>query len=235
MVGAIIFSRFSSSRLPGKALMDINGRTLLGRVIDRAKLINGVAKVIVATSTLPSDDVIAAYAEAEGVSVFRGSLDDVASRAVGACEAFGLDAFSRICGDRPFFDPQIQSRLINLFQGRDLDLATTNGVHKIPPGLTGEIVRLSALKGILEELHDFDREHVTSFFYTSMEKFKVKAISVPDYVLSKYADISLVVDNANDLERARWIAARVSEQAVEMPRILSLAHQWEQQHKAVEP
>ena len=41
-VGAIIFSRMSSRRLPSKALIEINGRTLLGRVIDLTKLIEGV-------------------------------------------------------------------------------------------------------------------------------------------------------------------------------------------------
>ncbi len=49
-IGAIIFSRYDSSRLYGKALIDIEGRSLLGRVIDRAKLIKGVSKIIVATS-----------------------------------------------------------------------------------------------------------------------------------------------------------------------------------------
>ena len=38
-VGAIIFSRMDSKRLPGKALVEIEGRSMLGRVIDRAKRI----------------------------------------------------------------------------------------------------------------------------------------------------------------------------------------------------
>ena len=49
-IGAIIFSRFSSERLPGKALIDISGRSLLGRVIDRTREIQGIDKIIVATS-----------------------------------------------------------------------------------------------------------------------------------------------------------------------------------------
>lgn len=38
-VGAIIFSRMSSKRLPGKAMIDISGKTLLQRVIERTKKI----------------------------------------------------------------------------------------------------------------------------------------------------------------------------------------------------
>ena len=48
-VGAIIFSRYTSSRLPGKALVDIAGRCLLGRVLDRSKLVKGIDHVILAT------------------------------------------------------------------------------------------------------------------------------------------------------------------------------------------
>ena len=50
-IGAIIFSRFSSQRLPGKALIDIQGRELLGRVIDRSRHIKNIDEIIVATSS----------------------------------------------------------------------------------------------------------------------------------------------------------------------------------------
>lgn len=39
---AVIFSRNSSTRMPGKALIDISGRCLLERVIDRTKEIKGM-------------------------------------------------------------------------------------------------------------------------------------------------------------------------------------------------
>ena len=101
-IGVLIFSRFDSSRLPGKALLDISGKELLGRVIDRSKKIRGITGVAVATSDRNIDDNVAAFAKAQGVDVFRGSVDDVAKRAIEACNFYGWDAFVRICGDRPF-------------------------------------------------------------------------------------------------------------------------------------
>ena len=62
-VGGIIFSRFDSNRLFGKALIDIEGRALLGRVIDRSKLIKGISKLIVATSERPIDNQIHEFAK----------------------------------------------------------------------------------------------------------------------------------------------------------------------------
>ena len=104
----------TSQRLPGKALLDIYGRCLLGRVIDRSKYIEGVDKLIIATSTDVEDDSIVKFAETEGIDVFRGSLDDVVGRALAACECFKLTQFARICGDRPFFDPELVSNLIQI-------------------------------------------------------------------------------------------------------------------------
>ena len=70
MTGAIIFSRYSSERLPGKALLDISGRCLLGRVIDRTKEIKGIKKSLLQLLH-KSDDQIEAFVQKEGVDIFR--------------------------------------------------------------------------------------------------------------------------------------------------------------------
>ena len=67
-IGAIIFSRYASERLPGKALLDISGRCLLGRVIDRTKFIEGIDHIIVATSSNEEDDVIASFVKKEEIA-----------------------------------------------------------------------------------------------------------------------------------------------------------------------
>ena len=77
-IGAIVFSRMSSNRLQGKAMMDISGKTLLQRVIERTKKIKLIDHFCIATSKNQEDDIISAYAESMGLDVYRGSLDDVA-------------------------------------------------------------------------------------------------------------------------------------------------------------
>ena len=57
-IGLIIFARLNSSRLPGKALLEISGRPLLGHVIDRAKKISKQYPLVIATSNESSDDLI---------------------------------------------------------------------------------------------------------------------------------------------------------------------------------
>ena len=88
--GLIIFSRYNSCRLYGKALIKICDRPLLGRVIDIAKQLKKKYPIIVATTAKKSDDIIESFALKEEVKVFRGSENNVLKRALDCCDFFGL-------------------------------------------------------------------------------------------------------------------------------------------------
>ena len=209
-VGAIIFSRFDSNRLFGKALKNIEGRCLLGRVIDRTKLIRGINKIILATSNRKIDNGICDFAESEGLEIFRGSCDDVFGRALETCKKFNLDIFARICGDRPFFDFDLTSQAINIYKTNNCDLVTTMFPRTYPPGLTTEVISKDLLKNFDKQITDkFDREHLTTYFYANPKNIKIKNISNPNYESIK--NISLVVDTNEDLEKAKWIAKNKKE------------------------
>lgn len=229
--GLVIFARFDSVRLPGKALADIAGQPLLGHVINRARVVAGALPIVVATTDRDTDDPIVAFAREENVEVFRGALNDVADRALECADAFGFDAFARICGDRPFYDPVLLGDLIEVQARRALDLVTNAQQKTYPPGLTAEVVATAALRRVLAASSDpEDREHVTRYFYTHPESFRIVNVVAPQ----KFApDLSLVVDTPNDLERARWIAGHTAGAATAAPvfEITSLAEQWEQRRR----
>ena len=209
MIGAIIFSRFDSSRFPGKALVDIGGRSLLGRVIDRARLAQLDGPVIVATSDRPIDDPICLFAEDEDVEVFRGSLNDVAARALACARSFHLDAFARICGDRPFHCPKLLGHLADLFKKNRLDLATNVLTQTYPSGLTVEIVSTEALQRVITLSQDpLDREHVTRYFYRHAENFRINNVK---WDFPEDAAIHLALDDPEDLEFAHKMIAALPE------------------------
>jgi spore coat polysaccharide biosynthesis protein SpsF len=225
-VGIIIFSRMDSNRLPGKALIDIFGRPLLGRVIDRAKHVKGADRVIVATSSRSIDNPIVSFAESESVDVYRGDVDDVAGRALEACKAFDLAKFARICGDRPFFDPELVSRLITMHNELDIDIVTTMFPRTYPPGLTTEIISTDSLELVLSKTSDLeDREHVTNYFYREPHNFKIHNVDIPKN--ANFDGVHLVVDNDKDLARARWIASQVKTTHNDVDKIVSLAKEWQ--------
>ena len=227
--GMIIFSRFDSVRLPGKALIDISGRSLIGRVLDRCRQVSGVDKLLIATSDRAIDDPIADFADKEHVALFRGDCDDVLGRAVGACLQYEVDTMVRICGDRPFFDPRLVSDLLDIHTHSHFDLVTTMYPRAYPPGLTTEIISLEALIRCSKRATDpFDREHLTTYFYRNAEDFLIKNIWPPKE--KKLDGIRLVVDDALDLARARFIAEHLSKKPDifdDMETILVLARQWD--------
>jgi len=228
IIGAIIFSRFSSKRLPGKALIDVQGRELLGRVIDKSKSIKNIDKIIIATSLEAEDDVIVEYAKKENIQIFRGSLNNVAHRALSASKKYKLDSFVRICGDRPFMDPEIVTDLVNIQKNLDLDLVTTAFPRTLPPGLTVEIVKTAALERAVPSMVDFlDREHITSYFYKNFKDFSIKNIDpISDL---DFKGINLCMDTEDDQIRLEWIARHIDKKGfyAKVSDLIHLAKEWE--------
>ena len=178
-------------------MADINGRPLLGRVIDRVRAAHLDGPIIVATSERSTDDPISVFAEKEGVEVFRGSLDDVAARALACARRFGLDAFARVCGDRPFYCPQLLDQLVRLQKEMALDLATNTLTKTYPSGLTTEVVSTEALQRVITQSQDpLDREHVTRYFYRHPEEFRIRNV---EWRFPEDAAIHLALDNEHDL------------------------------------
>lgn len=233
-IGALIFSRYSSTRLPGKALVDIGGRELLGRVIDRAKMIDCSGGVAVATSLQSDDDKIADFALANHVPVFRGDLTDVAYRAISACRFFGWDGFIRICGDRPFLNASIIDFALQVVNEVDADLITTNGEYTLPPGLTTEIVMVDELERQYQYFSNHHKEHLTAYYYENEYKFSIHRINFPSISFNLYPT-KLVVDDGVDLLRAESVIEAFGEQISTSPsfllELLDFAVNWDESHK----
>ena len=69
---AIVQARTSSSRLPGKVLLPINGKPLILYQLERIAKSTKLDKIYLATSTDSSDNELATIVEQSGYSVFRG-------------------------------------------------------------------------------------------------------------------------------------------------------------------
>lgn len=205
--GLIIFARMSSRRFPGKMLHSIWGRALLGRVIDRVKLVGGDHKLVIATSDHASDDAIERFAEEEGVTVFRGNLNDVSMRAMECCKTHSFHRFVRICGDRPFLPWELIDELLEMHASDNLDLATNAQTKSYPSGTMTEIIATEALERSLSASRDpGDREHVTQFMYKHPSQFKIgnRESGHPDW-----AQLNLTIDQPDDVERSERIISKL--------------------------
>jgi spore coat polysaccharide biosynthesis protein SpsF len=130
---AIIQARMGSTRLPGKVLMPMGNRTMLGYLIERLSFARTVSTIVVATTTNRRDDVIAEEAWKLEVECFRGSETDVLERYIQAARVNNAEIVVRVTGDNPFTDPASIDRVVDqLIDGFDYSIEAG-----LPVGTTG--------------------------------------------------------------------------------------------------
>ena len=187
----IIQARVSSTRLPGKIMLDLAGKTLLERVYETVIKSNRVNKTIVATSNELSDDIIECKLNALGICCFRGSLNNVLERFYTAAQKYEAKNIVRITADNPLMDSKVIDDLIRHYEKNTSEYSMfTNAIY----GLSAEVFSFNAIKSAYENTrNDFDREHVTPYIKDFSK------VSITD-VTEKYKlpNLSATVDTLDD-------------------------------------
>ena len=210
MICALIQARLGSTRLPGKTLADICGKTLLQRVVERSRAIPKVSKVVVATTTLAEDDAVAACAIQCGASVFRGAVNDVLDRFVEAARAEGASVIVRITADDPFKDPEICGRVLDEFLRSEPapDYVSNTIEPTWPEGMDVEVFSFNALqRAAREAVLASEREHVTPYIYNHPERFRIVQVKHSEDLSA----IRCTLDYPEDLAFARAVYTRLDD------------------------
>jgi spore coat polysaccharide biosynthesis protein SpsF len=204
MIAAIIQARMGSTRLPGKVLMKVDKKPLLGYQLDRVLRSKELDKVIVATSILEDDNKIEDFCLDYGIDCYRGSENDVLGRYYDCAKQKNIDTVVRITADCPLIDPCIIDKIVQKFKGDDVDYCTNTVPHetsKFPDGSDVEVFSIKALEKASQEITDRHfREHVTFQFWQS-----------GDYKISQYtqdkdwSNYRITVDYPEDFEVVEYI------------------------------
>jgi glutamate-1-semialdehyde aminotransferase/spore coat polysaccharide biosynthesis protein SpsF (cytidylyltransferase family) len=219
VIAAIIQARMGSTRFPGKTLAEIEGRPMLGHVVDRVRLSRLVDKVIVATSDKSSDDAIAIFCEKENIPLFRGSEHDVLDRFYQAARANPADAFVRITADCPLIDPDVIDAVTSRFNAGGFDYVSNVQRYTYPDGLDTEVFAFSALEQAWQEARKpAEREHVTPYLRTG--KFRTANVESPHPVPA--GEYRWTVDHPADLEFVRAIYRKLNNGKCRLEPILAL-------------
>lgn len=177
---ASVEARMGSSRLPGKVLMDVCGKPSLARLVDRLRACRQLSDIVIATSTDPKDDVIAEWAMAYGVAVFRGSEDDVLDRVVKAQQSMDSDIVVEITGDCPLIDPEIIDLGIEMFLTNQPAILSNAYIESYPAGTDVQVYRLDALADVAARIVDPPvREHVSLHFYENPKTYPALHMLAP--------------------------------------------------------
>ena len=204
-VVAIVQARTGSTRLPRKVLLDLAGAPVLERVISRLRRCDHLNEVVVATTDLPGDDVLADLCRRRAWPFSRGSEQDVLDRYYQAARAHAADVVVRITSDCPLIEPVVVDRVVQEFLRRQpgVDYASNiNPTRTYPRGLDTEVFSFAALeRSWREDRRPASREHVTPYIYNNPDLFTPHCVEHPE----DFSHLRWTVDTPEDMELVRRI------------------------------
>lgn len=196
---AIIQARMGSTRLPGKTLTYIAGKSALERVVERVRMADQIKQIIVATSEEERDDDIIAYCDNLECDWYRGAELDVLSRYLEAAEHFGADPVVRVTADCPLVDPGVLNALVKLYHEHPGAFVTNNLEPSFPHGLDAEVFSLAMLRQASQQVgEDYDAEHVTQWMRKQPGAYNLKS---PEDL----SHVRITLDTKDDLQLLRAI------------------------------
>jgi spore coat polysaccharide biosynthesis protein SpsF len=196
-VAAIIQARTGSTRLPGKVLKKVLGKTLLEYQIERVKRAKTIDEIIIATTAKESDDPIVQLCQQLSIPYYRGSEENVLSRYYEAATEFNVDVIVRLTSDCPIIDPDVIDQVVGYYlENQDqYDYVSNTLTRTYPRGLDTEVFPYEVLKRVHEEAKELTyREHVTAYIYYHPDQFRL--CNVP---------------NEKDESRHRWTVDTVED------------------------
>ena len=195
----VVTARMTSTRLPGKVLLDIAGKSNFAHHVERMRAVKGLAGVFLATSSNPLNATLIAEAERLGCGWYAGAEEDIVERHIALCGRESADAVIRVTCDCPLFDIDSASLFIEEFQKEYQDFIYVSNMAMMY-GTLSELISFDALR----EVHKNYRGPAISLpIRENMGSFKTLDITVPEELCRP--EYRLTVDYPDDLELVRHI------------------------------
>ena len=220
MITCIIQARMGSTRLPGKVMKKLtdNGK-VIDFVIDQLKYSKIIEKIIVAIPDLVEDDIIYNHLRSRKIQTYRGSSRNVLDRYYQCAKNISSSVIVRVTADCPLIDPEIVDKVITKFIKNKFDYVSNTHPRTFPYGTETEVFSFNALeKAWNETRNDFDREHVTPYFYKNPNKFSIGNV-IQEKNQSNYR---WTIDYNEDLELVKYIANNIIKKPILTNDIINL-------------
>ncbi len=191
-------ARMSSQRLPGKALMQLAGKTILQHAIESLHRVPADTYAVLCDKE--SADDFLPICDACGFELFVGDPENVLARFCAAAHFFETDIIVRATGDNPLVSAEVARKSIEVLHQKSADYA---GLLYPPYGTAVEVVRSSCLHTALEKSTDpYDREHVTPYIYNNPDQFSLALEPAPaEWQLNE----RLTIDTQEDYEYVKTL------------------------------
>ena len=171
-IGFLITARLKSTRLPFKILKDLNGKTVIERIIDRAKGVRGISEIVICTSTNTQDRALVDIAKNNNIYYFNGDEEDVLKRLLDAATFYGMDSFISITADNPLFSIYHANVVFEKLQTGKCEFVKIEG---LPLGCAVYGVGVKALKVVWKIKPIFNTE-IWGYLIDRPEVFTVESL-----------------------------------------------------------
>jgi spore coat polysaccharide biosynthesis protein SpsF len=175
-VSVIVQARMGASRLPGKIMKTVLGKSMLEYQWERLKRVKLADEVVIATTNDRSDDVVIDLCQKLSAPYLRGDVNDVLGRYYEAAKKRESEIIVRITGDCPLIDPVVVDHLLAYYLSNKnrFDYVSNVIERTFPRGMDIEVFPFK----ILEEIHALatdppEREHVTLYLRRNPTRYRL--------------------------------------------------------------
>ena len=190
-VTAMITARMTSSRLPGKVLKQLNGKSVFYHIVERLKQCEKISNIYLATSKNELNKPLIAEAKKCGVQYYAGAEEDVLERYIAIARKEKADIVVRCGGDMPLVSHEIVNQLLGEYKGEDLLYVVTT----VSSGVETEILSLGAMERIQLK---YRGPAISKYIFEYPHLFKSRGIEV-DNEFSR-PEFRLTLDTEEDYQ-----------------------------------
>lgn len=169
-------ARMGSTRLPGKVLKKILGKSVIELMIERLRHVEKIDEIIIVTGSQTKNEELISEIKKIGLTYFCGCEENILDRFYQAGIEFKSDNIIRVTADCPLIDFNLINNAISLFLEKDVDILSINKPRTFPHGLDFEIFKKDSLASSWRE----NRKN-----YSNEEEFHNSFISPAVYMLEQ--------------------------------------------------
>ena len=194
-VVGVITARMKSTRLTGKVMKDLSGKSVFAHHVERLRSVRGLDAIYLATSSeRNSNEPLIREAQRLGIPYYEGANEDVLERHEKIVEMTNADAVIRVTCDMPLFDNKTLETYIETFHAYNPDYIYPGNFNL----LSGTMCELFSVKAIRRSHMNYRGPAIAKYILENPDKFRMYGVEVRNDICR--TDVRLDLDFSEDFE-----------------------------------
>lgn len=187
----MIHGRMSSSRLPGKVLKGLEGKSVFYHHYERLRQCKKIDSIYLATSKNKNNAALIEEAKRYNIPFYAGAEEDLLERYIVIAQREKSSIVVRCGCDKPLVSYEIIDQLLNEYKNEDLLYVST----PLPIGIGSEVLSCCALEKIRQH---YRGPAISRYIFEYPHLFRTRGIEVDDEF--SRPELRLTLDTIQDYE-----------------------------------